>query len=88
MTSITTRYGRARVFRREELENPGILQSAFEGYCKDHRFYEVLNSTLNETFDYRYLVLEDETGRVRAIQPCFFVDQDLMMASRARPAVD
>jgi predicted N-acyltransferase len=84
--TLTTRLGRARIFRRDELENHGVLRSAFAGYCKDHRFYEILNATLNETFDYRYLVLEDQTGRVRAIQPFFFVDQDLMMASRARPA--
>lgn len=85
---ITTRHGCARIFRREELENTGILQSAFASYCKDHRYYEILNSTLNENFDYRFLVMEDSTGRVRAIQPFFFVNQDLMMASRMRPVAE
>ena len=86
--SFTTCHGRVRILLRGDLENPEVWHNAFAHYCKDHRFYEILNSTLNETFDYRYLVLEDKTGRVRAIQPCFFVNQDMMMASRCRPAVD
>ena len=85
--TFLTRFGRVCVLRHEELEDLELLKSAFAGHCKDHRFYEVLNATLNQSFDYRYLILEDETGRARAIQPFFFVDQDLMMTSRLRSGV-
>lgn len=52
--------------------------SGFRHLTKDHRYYEIVADTLG--FDYRALVLEDESGRVLAIQPCFFVEQDLVVA--------
>ena len=86
--SIETGHGRVRILLRGDLENPVVWHHTFSRCCKDHRFYEILNATLNEAFDYRYMVLEDKAGKVRAIQPLFFVNQDLMMTSRMRPAVD
>ncbi len=47
--------------------------------AKDHRYYEIVADTLN--FDCRALVLADESGRVLAVQPCFFVEQDLVVAA-------
>ena len=88
LTSFPTRLGQARVLRHEDLENLDFFKKAFAGYCKDHRFYEILNTTLNQDFDYLYLILEDATGRVRAIQPFFFVDQDLMMVSHLRRGIE
>ena len=87
-SSFNTRMGRVAVVRLDELQSRVEFQSAFARHRKDHRFFAILNDTLNHDFDYHYLVLEDATGRVRAIQPFFFVDQDLMMASRLRPAVE
>ena len=53
--------------------------SGFRHLAKDHRYYEIVADTLG--FHCRALVLEDECGRVLAIQPCFFVEQDLVVAS-------
>jgi hypothetical protein len=50
---------------------------AFADERKDHRFYELLEDTLTDGFSYGYLVVESG-GDVRAIQPCFIVDQDLL----------
>ncbi len=52
-------------------------QEALRRQCKDHRFYELISTTINPDFDYRFLVLEDDQRRVRAIQPVFFVRQNL-----------
>ena len=87
-SSFSTRMGRVGVFRLDDLENRVDFQSAFARFRKDHRFFSILNTTMNQGFDYRYLVLEDKTGRVRAIQPFFFVDQDLMVTSSLRSAVE
>ncbi|MBA3962245.1 MAG: GNAT family N-acetyltransferase [Chthoniobacterales bacterium] len=50
---------------------------AFEDKCKDHRFYELISATLMPEFDYRFIVLEAEDHQVRAIQPLFFLRQNL-----------
>jgi hypothetical protein len=46
--------------------------------CKDHRYYEIVEETVEGDFDYRYLLLEDGFGKTRAIQPVFFVRQNLI----------
>lgn len=58
--------------------------------CKDHRFYELISTTINPDFDYRFLVLEDAGRAVRAIQPVFFVRQNLTegVAGPLRRAID
>ena len=63
---------------------------AFHDKCKDHRFYELIGTTLTDNFEYHFLILEDEERRVRAIQPIFFVRQNLTegVAGLARKTVD
>ena len=51
---------------------------ALAGRNKDFRYYELLEETLREQFDYRYAVLHDEASDEWAIQPLFFVNQDLL----------
>jgi predicted N-acyltransferase len=46
---------------------------------KDHRYYEIVADTLR--FDCRALILENDEGDVLAVQPCFFVEQDLLAAA-------
>ncbi len=62
---------------------------AFREQCKDHRFYELIGATLTADFDYFFLVLEDHDHQVRAIQPLFFVRQNLTegISGAARSAV-
>jgi predicted N-acyltransferase len=82
-------FGLARILTRDELINIDAWQSAFPGKTKDHRFYEIVADTLDSKFEHHYLVLEDRTGKVRGIQPVFFVQQNLVEGIPAlRAAVD
>src|SRR5438128_4948029 len=63
---------------RQELARHPHWRTAFAGERKDHRYYEIVEDTVRQGFDYRYFVITDASGTVRAIQPCFFLDQDLL----------
>ena len=67
--------GVARILSLGDLQNLEEWTRAFAGKCKDHRFYEIVEQTLDSKFEHSYLLLEDKGGKVRAIQPLFFVDQ-------------
>jgi predicted N-acyltransferase len=70
--------GVARVLARAELNDLDAWPRAFAGKTKDDRFYEIVADTLDSKFEHHYLALEDHTGKVRAIQPVFFVQQNLV----------
>jgi len=76
--SINFSNGVARVLTRDELRTIDAWQHAFAGKTKDHRFYEIVADTLDSKFEHHYLLLEDRNGTVRAIQPVFFVQQNLV----------
>ncbi len=82
--------GTAKVLSRSELEQCDAWKMTFRGECKDRRFYEIMAQTLAADFEYQYLVLEDSTGRVRAIQPLFFVRQNVCegVSGKVRHLVD
>jgi len=61
-----------------ELRNAEAWQRAFQNKCKDHRYYEIVEETLKGDFEHHYLVVEGGSGSVRAIQPMFFVRQNLV----------
>jgi hypothetical protein len=62
---------------------------AFAAERKDHRFYEIVEETMRQGFDYRYFALRDAGGEVRAVAPFFVLDQDLCagMGAGARDTV-
>lgn len=70
--------GVAHVLSLADLQNLGEWKKALKGKCKDHRFYEIVEQTLDSEFEHRYLLLEDQSGKVRAVQPLFFVQQNLV----------
>src|SRR6187200_3184401 len=76
--TISFANGIARILSRAELGNVAEWSRAFAGKSKDHRFYEIVADTLGSDFDYQYILLEDTTGRVRGVQPIFFVKQNLV----------
>jgi predicted N-acyltransferase len=76
--TISFPLGVARVLSRADLQNVKEWDGAFAGKCKDHRFYEIVEQTLDSQFEHSYLLLEDQAGQVRAIQPLFFVQQNLV----------
>ncbi len=62
----------------EELASVPRWQQAFAEQRKDRRYYEIVERTVEGEFEHRYFVLRDGGGVVRAIQPFFVLDQDLM----------
>ena len=82
--------GLVRVVSLTELRNCEAWRRAFQRQCKDHRYYEIVDETLESDFEHHYLVLEDDSGQVRAIQPVFFVRQNLLegVPGKIRAVVD
>src|SRR5437660_6976991 len=78
MTPFSFKDGTAAVVSPNELRQYEDWPHAFHDCCKDHRFYEIIEKTLANDFDYQYLILRDLTGKMRGIQPFFFVQQNLV----------
>ena len=77
---------KAAVKSRAEVQGSPAWMRAFAGQRKDRRYYELVEDTLRQGFDYRYFVLTGEGGEVRAIQPFFLLDQDLLAGTSPRIA--
>jgi predicted N-acyltransferase len=69
--------GVAKLVSQADLQEVDAWRTAFQAQCKDYRYYEILEDTLRDGFEHHYLVLEGDSGKVRAIQPLFFVRQNL-----------
>src|SRR5258708_16748684 len=69
--------GVAKVSQLRDLQNCDAWRQALQRKCKDYRYYEILEETLECGFEHHYLLLEDASGNVRAIQPGFFVQHNL-----------
>jgi Peptidogalycan biosysnthesis/recognition len=67
--------GTVRIASRSEIESLPGWRSAFAGERKDRRYYELIEDTLGG-FAFGYLLVEE--GELRAVQPFFVVDQDLV----------
>jgi len=82
--------GVAKVVTLAELQNCAAWKQALQNKCKDHRYYEIVEHTLECGFEHHHLLLEDDSGIVRAIQPVFFVRQNLIegVPGKLRSAVD
>jgi predicted N-acyltransferase len=90
MTTIPIPDGIAKIVSRTELLNCDAWQRAFHDKCKDNRYYEIVDETLEGNFEHRYVFIEDRSGTVRAVQPVFFVRQNLVegVPGRIRSVVD
>ena len=82
--SIPILQGAAKVFTLADLQECGAWKRAFHNKCKDHRYYEIVEETLHCGFEHYYLLIEDDSGNVRAIQPVFFVRQNLVEGVRGK----
>jgi hypothetical protein len=58
--------------------------NAFGSEAKDRRYYELVEDTIHEEFDYRYFVVRDWNGNICAIQPFFMLDLDLLVGTKPR----
>jgi hypothetical protein len=66
------------VVSRAELSRCAPWTSTFTDQRKDYRYYEILDDTLRGNFEHRYFAIVDGNGQVRAVQPFFLVDQDIL----------
>jgi len=66
------------VVTRAGLESCAVWRSMFAGERKDHRYYEIVEDALPDNFEYRYFAIRDGGGRIRAVQPFFLIDQDIV----------
>ena len=82
--------GRSEGVQLRELQNCDAWKRALQNKCKDYRYYEIVEETLECGFEHHYLLLEDASGNVRAIQPVFFVQQNLVegVPGKIRSIVD
>jgi predicted N-acyltransferase len=71
-------YFSLRIVTRTELKDCDAWASAFAELRKDRRYYEIVEDTLRDRFDYGYLAIVDGAGTIRAVQPFFLLDQDLL----------
>jgi len=76
--------GAAKVVQLTGLEDSHGWKRALRSKCKDHRYYEIVERTLQCGFEHHYLLIQDDAGEVRAIQPVFFVRQNLVEGVRGR----
>jgi len=81
--------GSVEVASREDLSRSRHWARAFAGKRKDHRYYEIVEQTLPQGFEYRYFAIKDENNEVQAVQPFFIHDQDLLegVGTKTRRAV-
>ena len=68
MPTFSFKEGSAAVVSRGQLQQYEDWRNAFRDCCKDHRFYEIIEDTLANDFEYQYLILRDLDGSVRGIQ--------------------
>src|ERR1044071_1605895 len=82
--------GVANIVQLCELQNRNVWKHALQSKCKDHRYYEIVEETLECGFEHYYLAFEDTAGKVRAVQPVFFVRQNLVegVPGKIRSIVD
>jgi predicted N-acyltransferase len=88
--TIPIPHGFLRITSLAGLQNCDAWPRAFRNKCKDHRYYEIVEETLEGDFEHHYLLLEDDSGGARAIQPVFFARQNLVegVPGKVRSVVD
>jgi hypothetical protein len=81
--SMAASHATVRIATRHEVARLAWWSRAFAHERKDRRYYELLEDTLTEGFDYGYFVIARGED-VFAIQPYFLLDQDLLAGLDAR----
>jgi hypothetical protein len=79
MSEQSTSMHEVAVYTRLELMQCPHWTHAFATERKDRRYYELVEDTIHKDFDYRYFAIKDDTGTVRAVQPFFILDLDLLV---------
>jgi len=72
------------VANRHEVARVDAWRRAFANQRKDNRYYEIVEDTILQDFEYKYFIFEDAQGQVRAVQPFFLLRQDVLQGSGER----
>ena len=82
--------GIAKILTLAQLQNRHAWERVFRKKCKDHRYYEIVDETLDGGFEHHYVLLEDRSGTVRTVQPVFLVRQSVVegVPGKIRSVVD
>jgi hypothetical protein len=75
---IATSFGRAVVANRVPEVDAETWAAGLRHQANDHRYYELTHDALGHQFGHYYLLLQDHSGKTRAIQPFLIVNQDLV----------
>lgn len=78
---VETPAGIVTVAPRAEVERLEAWPRALRTSRKDARYYGIVEDTLGGDFEYGYLVVRSTDGRVRAVQPFFITEQDVVAAA-------
>jgi Acetyltransferase (GNAT) domain len=76
-----TSCGSAAVAESIPAEDYETWIGCFDGKAADHRYYEIVHHSLADQFGHYYLLLKDNEGCTRAIQPFLIVSQDLVLGT-------
>lgn len=79
-----TRHGSFQVAESALEIEADFWSRALRAHAKDSRYYQVIEETLSAQFDHRYFVLKNARTGAVAIQPFFFIDQDITAGLPAR----
>jgi hypothetical protein len=71
------------IISSRELRQCPQWQRAFASQHKNSRYYEIVEDTIHPEFDYLYFAVRDPDAEIRAIQPFFILDQDILAGVRA-----
>jgi hypothetical protein len=80
--AVTEQMAGVEMISRRELQRCPQWQGAFASQHKDRRYYEIVEDTIHPEFHYWYFAIRDCGGEIRAIQPLFILDQDILASVR------
>jgi predicted N-acyltransferase len=83
-STLSVADGEVELISGRALENYPEWKTVFAEEYKDHRYYEIIEQTLDCGFEHHYFVLRDSEGKVRAVQPFFLVRQNLVEGLRGK----
>jgi predicted N-acyltransferase len=78
-----TQSGSVEVVSRAQLAHYQQWTTAFSGERKDRRYYEIVEDTIRQGFEYRFFLIKDKHGEIRTVQPFLIQDQDMLAGTSA-----
>ena len=69
---------RVDIVTRSELKSVRAWTKAFANQRKDHRYFEIVEDTIQQGFEHKYFTITDTRGHTCAVQPFFLLDQDML----------